>query len=120
MTLINFWTRDLTAHIARIAGTTKRRAHTLPPVHDLEFTAIRGRVTVDAVVITTTELPAALGDSRLMRALVTIEDEDEFAFTIDTAHWRDGHVEIIAIPLTDYMRHATLPDWYVPDARFCK
>lgn len=119
MTLVNVWTRDLRQHVARMAATIEHRPRYMAPILDLALAVVREAETVNAIHITVADPPKVLA-ADVLHGLITIEDEPDFAFTVEKVHWeRDGGIRIDAIPMIAYMRRATLPDWYVPDERFC-
>ncbi|OIN81647.1 hypothetical protein [Mycobacterium malmoense] len=123
MTLINIWTRDLQERVARAVATIEHHQMPLAPMQDLQGTIIRPPQTVDGIHLTLTNLTPNFQTkliAGLLDGTLTIEDEPAFAFITLHAQWETATIHACAIPLLTYMRHNTLPDWYVPDEKFCQ
>ena len=123
MTLINVWTRDFTRRVARAVATTEHREYALPPIGDLAMKIVRPAETIEGIRLTLTNLTPEFRDTLidgLTQGVVTIEDEQSFAFLIQTLWFKtDDTIQADAIPMVTALRRYCLPDWYVPDERFC-
>lgn len=122
MTLVNLWTRDFTKRIARVVVTTTHREIWLPPMGDLAGAVIRAPETVQALHITATNLTPEFKETvvhALCNGFFTCEDEEPFAFIAAEVTWHTNLIEADAMPLVHHLRRTSLPDWYVPDEKFC-
>lgn len=123
MTLINVWSGGFQQHIARTVATITEHQIPLPPVRDLEGAVIRASELVDGLVLTMTgltpEFRDKLVDGLTGGGVITIEDQAAFAYVYTEAHWDNGTLRVAAIPYITQLRRSCLPDWYVPDERFC-
>lgn len=122
MTLVNVWTRDFAKHIARVVATIEHHHIQLPPIGDLAGTIVRPSETIDGITIAIAGCTPEFRDKLAAAAdtaVLTIEDEPAFAFVYTQAHWDGATMHITAVPYVTYLRRSCLPDWYVPDERFC-
>jgi hypothetical protein len=123
MTLVNVWKRDWSEHLIRAVFTIEYQEVVLPPVRDLAGSVVRPEQTVEAFVLIAQDLTAEfqqhLADA-FENGLVTIEDSQAFAFTVIQTMTTPGTLRALAIPLTTHLRRSCLPDWYIPDPRFCQ
>lgn len=122
MTLVNFWSQDFKEHIARTVATVEHHHIQLPPIGDLAGTIVRPSETIDGITIAIAGCTPEFRDKLAAAAdtaVLTIEDEPAFAFVYTQAHWDGATMHITAVPYVTYLRRSCLPDWYVPDERFC-
>lgn len=123
MTLVNVWSRDFAQHIARIVATITECKTGLTAVRDIEGAVIRPSEYVDGLILTVTGLTAEFREKILggvcNGGVLTIEDQPAFAYAYTEAQWSDETLHIAAIPYITQLRRSCLPDWYVPDERFC-
>ena len=123
MTLVNVWANNLTVCVARLVATIEHHTIDLPPIGDITGNIVRPSITVDAIQLTATGLTAELGDKigyALYRSpVLTIEDEPDFAYRPQHFQRHCCDLDILAIPYITAIRRATMPDWYIPDERFC-
>lgn len=122
MTLVNIWTRDFSQHIARTVATIEQHQIQLPAVRDAAGTVVRASETTDGLVLTITGLTPEFQDKLvhgLLHGVMTIENQAAFAFIYAQARWDNGTMHVVAVPYVTYLRRNALPDWYVPDERFC-
>lgn len=123
MTLVNVWTRDLRSCLARTVAITEPRQWHLQPVTDLAGHTVRPAETIDGVALTFTNLTPEFQTTivnALFDGICTIEDEPVFAYIAAEADWQPSIIHAKAVPLLTHMRRSTLPDWYVPDEKFCR
>ncbi|GAB4710603.1 hypothetical protein [Mycobacterium avium] len=122
MTLVNIWTGGFTHRIARVVATIEHHHIQLPPIGDLAGTIVRPSETIDGITIAIAGCTPEFRDKLAAAAdtaVLTIEDEPAFAFVYTQAHWDGATMHITAVPYVTYLRRSCLPDWYVPDERFC-
>ena len=121
MTLVNVWTRDFGQHIARAVATVQPHQIALPSVRDLEGAIIRASELVDGIILTITGLTPEFKEKLIngLTGVLTIEEQPAFAYVYLEARWDNGTLHVAAIPLVTHLRRSCLPDWYVPDERFC-
>lgn len=122
MTLVNVWTRDFSQHIARTVATIEQHPIMLPPIGDTAGTIVRASETVDGIMLTVTGLTREFQEklvAGVLNGVLTIEDHPAFAFTCTECRWESGTLRAAAIPYITHLRRSALPDWYVPDERFC-
>ncbi len=121
MTLVNVWTRDFGQHIARAVATVQPHQIALPSVRDLEGAIIRASELVDGIILTITGLTPEFKEKLIngLTGVLTIEEQPAFAYVYLEARWDNGTLHIAAIPFITSLRRCCLPDWYVPDERFC-
>lgn len=122
MTLVNVWSAGFQTHVARTVATIEHHQIPLPAVRDIAGAVIRPSDLVDGLVLTVTGLTAEFRETlvpALLNGVFTIEDEAAFAFTSTEAQWDGDTLRVAAIPYITHLRRSALPDWYVPDERFC-
>lgn len=122
MTLVNVWTRDFQQHIARTVATIENHPILLPPIGDTAGTIVRASETVDGIVATVAGLTREFQEklvAGVVNGVLTIEEQAAFAFICTEARWESATLRVAAIPYITQLRRSCLPDWYVPDERFC-
>lgn len=122
VTLVNIWSLDFRQHIARTVVTVEQHQFTLPPVSDVAGTIVRPSQIIDGLHLTATGLTPEFQDKLVhgfCNGVLTIEDQPEFVFASTGTRWESGTIYAAAIPFAAYLRRSCLPDWYVPDERFC-
>lgn len=121
MTLVNLWSQDFKEHIARTVATVEPQQIRLLPVGDLAGNIIRAAELVDGIHLTITGLTPEFRCKLFagLNGVLTIEEHPAFAFVYTQAHWDGATMHITAVPYVTYLRRSCLPDWYVPDERFC-
>lgn len=122
MTLINVWTRDFTQRITRAVATIEHQQRTIPMSTSLDGIILRPPETTDTIIITATNLTEAFREKLvigLANGVFTVEDEPDFAFVTAEIEWHETTLTATALPLITHLRRNSLPDWYVPDERFC-
>ncbi|CQD03699.1 hypothetical protein BN000_00625 [Mycobacterium europaeum] len=123
MTLVNVWSASFQQHVGRAVATIAEHQIPLPTVRDLTHKVIRPSELVDGIVLTITGLTPEFRDTLVQGitggGVLTIEDQPAFAYVYTEARWDNGTLHVAAIPLVTHLRRSCLPDWYVPDERFC-
>ncbi|MCA2275485.1 hypothetical protein JF780_05700 [Mycobacterium intracellulare] len=122
MTLVNVWTRDFSQHIARTVAAVEHHQILLPPIGDTAGMIVRASESVDGIALTVTGLTREFQEKLVggvLNGVLTIEDHPAFAFICTEARWESGTLHIAAIPYITHLRRSALPDWYIPDERFC-
>ncbi|WP_104182734.1 hypothetical protein [Mycobacterium avium] len=122
MTLVNIWTGGFTHRIARVVATIEHHHIQLPPIGDLAGTIVRPSEIIDGITIAIAGCTPEFRDKLAAAAdtaVLTIEDEPAFAFVCAEVRWHCNILHIAAIPYITHLRRSALPDWYVPDERFC-